>query len=84
MSFELSAETETPTRWKKLTINCPQACRVQTIWNQKADGADSQLPHHQPMKSVHELITQPTNPLLYPVFINFTLRDFGEFGSFKH
>ena len=31
--FELLADTETPSRWEKLTrVFCPQACRPQTSW----------------------------------------------------
>ena len=44
------AGTETPTRWEKLTLCYPWACRPQTGWNQKADDADSRLPHHQPIR----------------------------------
>lgn len=41
-----------PARWDTLTVFCPPACRRQTGWNQKADDADSQLPHHQPIRTV--------------------------------
>ena len=43
------AGTETPTNWKKLT-KVPTAHRPQTGWNQKVNDADSQLPHHQPVR----------------------------------
>ena len=43
-------ETETPTRWKKLTVQCSQACRPQTGWNQKLDDVDSRLRHCQPIR----------------------------------
>ena len=45
------ADTKTPSRREMLMINdgmCPQACRPQTCWNLKADGADSYLSHHHP------------------------------------
>ena len=35
------ADTETPTRWKDLTVCCPQASRPQTGWNQKVEDDDS-------------------------------------------
>ena len=35
------ADTETPTRWKNLTVCCPQASRPQTGWNQKVEDDDS-------------------------------------------
>ena len=41
------ADTETPARWEKLTVCCPQAGRPQNGWNQKVDDATSPLPHHQ-------------------------------------
>ena len=44
------ADTETHTRWKVLIICCPQVCRPQTGWNQKADDVDFWLPHHQPIR----------------------------------
>ena len=44
------ADTEIPTRWKKLTVCCPGAYRLQTGWNQKVDDADSHLLHHQPIR----------------------------------
>ena len=40
------ADTETPTRWRKLTVCCPQASQPQTTWNQKVDDAASSFPHH--------------------------------------
>ena len=44
------ADTESPTRLKKLTVCCPQACRPQTGWKLKAFDCDSRLPHHQPIR----------------------------------
>ena len=57
------ADTEIPSRWKKLTICCPQACRPQAVWNQKVDDADSQLPHHQPIRKMSMGQFAPCNPL---------------------
>ena len=45
-SLSCFADTESPTRWERLTVPCSQACGAQTCWNQKAEGADSRLPHH--------------------------------------
>ena len=50
ISLSCFADTETPTKWEKLTVCCPQARRPQTIWNQKADDPDRHLPHHQPIR----------------------------------
>ena len=50
ISLSCFADTESPTRWEKLTVCCPQARRPQTGWNQKVDDADSHLPHHQPIR----------------------------------
>jgi len=43
MTISLShfADTETPTRWEKLTVYCPQTCRSQTSRNQKVDDAEA-------------------------------------------
>ena len=49
-SLSCFSDTESPTRWEKLTVCCPQALRPQTGWNQKVDDADSHLPHHQPSR----------------------------------
>ena len=49
-SLSCFADTETPTRWNKLTICYPKADSPQTDWNQKVDDADSQLLHHQQIK----------------------------------
>ena len=53
MSLSFSADTETPTRWEKLTERCPQA-RVdpRLVGKQKVDDADSHLPHQQPIRRV--------------------------------
>ena len=45
------ADTQTPTRWRKLTVCRPQASQPQTIWKQKVDDAASSLPHHRPRLS---------------------------------
>ena len=60
-SLSCFADTESPTRWEMLTVCCSQACRPQTGWNQKVDDADSQLPHHQPIRRTYELITPSLN-----------------------
>ena len=52
VSLSCFADTETPTRWEKLTVCCPQAGRSQTCWNQKVGDAHSHLPHHQPIRRV--------------------------------
>ena len=44
------ADTETPVRWEKLTVCCPQARRPQTNRNQKVDDVDSHLRHYQPIR----------------------------------
>ena len=65
MSLSCFADTETPTRWEKLTVNdvyCLQLHRLQTGWNQKVDHADSHLtspPTNQ--KNVHDVITPSLN-----------------------
>ena len=46
------ADVKNPTRWEKLTVYCPQACRPQTSWNQIFD-SDSQLSHHQPARKMY-------------------------------
>ena len=40
------ADTETPTRWEKLTVCCPQAHRPQRDWNRKVNEPDL---NHQPV-----------------------------------
>ena len=65
---------QTPTRWRKLTGCCPPAWRPQARWNQKADDADSQLPHHQPIGRVST--SRPPSPK--PPSL--TLEASGEFG----
>ena len=52
ISLSCFADTETRTRWEKLTVCCPQARRPQTGWNQKVDDADCHLPHHQPIRRI--------------------------------
>ena len=37
---------------KKSTACYPQACRLQTSWNQKVDDADFQQPHHPPIRKM--------------------------------
>lgn len=39
------------------TVCCSKAHKPQISWTQKADNADSQLPHHANWENVHELIT---------------------------
>ena len=50
ISLGYVADTETPTRWEKLTVGFPQAYRPQTFWKQVVDDVDSQLSHHQPVR----------------------------------
>ena len=50
ISLSCFADIDTPTRWEKLTVCCPQARRPQTSWNQQVDDADSRLLHHQPIR----------------------------------
>ena len=59
ISLSCFAATETPTRWEKLTICCPQARRPQTSWNQKDDDTDSHLPHHQPIRRTSTSLSHP-------------------------
>ena len=54
------ADTETPTRWGKLTVGCPQALRAQTGWKEKVGNADSHSPPTN-QKNVHELIMPSLN-----------------------
>ena len=49
-SLSCFADTETPTRWEKLTACCPPAHRPQTSWKQKIGDADFHLLHHQPIR----------------------------------
>ena len=50
-----------------MTVCCPQARRAvgtrrnQTSRKQKVDDADSQLPHHQPIRRIHKLIAPSWN-----------------------
>ena len=41
ISLSCFADTETLTRWEKLTINCPQALRPKIGWTQKVEDAES-------------------------------------------
>ena len=41
ISLSCFADTETLTRWEKLTVFCSQAHRPQTSWNKKVDDVDS-------------------------------------------
>ena len=50
ISLSCFAVTQTPTKWKNLTVSCPQAHEPQTNWNQKVDNVDSWWPHHQPIR----------------------------------
>ena len=62
ISLSCFADTETPTRWEKLTVCCPQACRPQTSWNQ-VDDTDSQLPHHRPIRRMPMSLSRPLWPI---------------------
>ena len=64
VSLRCFADTETPTRWEKLTVCCPQAHRPLTCWNQKADEADSRLPHHQPIRRISMSWSPTLEPFL--------------------
>ena len=48
--------TETPIRWEKLTVCCPQVLTAQTSKDQKVDDAPYYLTTNQ-SQNVHELIT---------------------------
>ena len=50
LSLELFSRYRNPHHVGEVTVCCPQTCRPHTGWNQKVDDADSQLPHHQPMR----------------------------------
>ena len=67
ISLSCFADTESPTRWEKLTVCCPQARRPQTGWNQKVDDADSHLPHHQPIRRMSTSWSRP----LWTIIIKF-------------
>ena len=61
ISLSCFADTETPSRWEKLTmVWCPQACRPQSSWNLKVDDADSYLPHHQPIRRMSTSWSRPS------------------------
>ena len=59
ISLSCFADTETSTRWEKLTACCPQAHRPQTGWNRKVDDADDRLPHHQPIRRMSRSWSRP-------------------------
>ena len=93
MSLGCFGDTETPTRWKKLTSCWPQACWPQarwsqTSWNQKVDDVDSQnttrLPHHQPIKIMSTSWSCTCNPSPHRVIKHVSLKAIREFGSFEH
>ena len=48
--FELFCRYWNPHQMGEVTLCYPWACWPQTGWNQKADDADSHLPHHQPIR----------------------------------
>ena len=48
-SLSCFADTETPIRWNEC---CPQTHSPQISWNQKGNDSDSQLLHHQPIRSM--------------------------------
>ena len=54
-SLSYFSDTETPTRWQKLTVCFPQACRPQMGWNQEVDDAPPNFPPSHPFTSA------PTN-----------------------
>ena len=45
--FELFCRYWNPYQVEEINIFCPQGSRPQASWNQKADDADSHLPHYQ-------------------------------------
>ena len=61
-SLSCFADTESPTRWEKLTVHCPQARGAQTCWNQKVEDVDSHLPHDVRGKSMPTLNHGSTTP----------------------
>ena len=65
------ADTETRTRWEKLTASCWQARRCQTGWNQTTDDADSHFPHHQPVRRMPTRWSGPlwTTSTKYPLWV---------------
>ena len=62
ISLSCFEDTETPTRWEKLKVCCPQACKPQTRCNQKVDDADS----HQPIR---RMSTSWSHPFLWTIAI---------------
>lgn len=46
------AGAKASSRWKRLAGCCPQACGPQTSRNQRVEDADSQLPHHPPIRKM--------------------------------
>ena len=51
------ADAETPTRWDRLPVCCPQTHRAQAHWNQKADDWLQVTSPPTSQENVHELIT---------------------------
>ena len=76
------------TKWKKLTTWWPWAHSPQIYWSLSIDNANpcdtTLLPHHQPIRIVHELITYPETPLLHLDFKNDSLKFIREFRFFEH
>ena len=86
------ADTETPTRWEKLTVNnsmLPISTKTQTGWNQEIDDAYSHLPHQQLIRRLsmswsHPLWTITTKLLTNPSSLGQTvLRALDHRGSHK-
>ena len=59
ISLSCFADTEIPTRWEKLKLCCPQACRPQTSWNWMVDDADSCLLPRQPIRRMSTSWSHP-------------------------
>ena len=71
-SLSCFADNEVPTRWKKLAVCCPQACKPQTGWNQKIDDADSNLSHHQPVRGMSMSWSEPLWTITLKLFTTFS------------
>ena len=60
ISLSCSAGTDTPNKWRKLTVCCPQTSRPPLGWNQKVDDVDPHFPHHQPIGKTSTLLIIPS------------------------
>ena len=55
--FELFCQYRNPYQVGEVNCVLPTSTKAQTGWNWKDDDVDSHLPHHQPIRRIHRLIT---------------------------